>query len=95
MTWINCPKSKTNVWDWLTGLNLTVYYLVFYQWLNIPLEKCTYWPSGLLVSKQFFQVEYSVIGQMLKITCTDFGGNNRAKFIYYQILPDTLMTKLK
>ena len=43
---------------------------------------------GLLLIKYFFQVEYSFVGQILKTIYTGFGGNNIAKFIDYQILPD-------
>ena len=53
--------------------------------------------SGLLVSKQFFQVKYSIVGQLLKIYCIGFGiANFIAKFLDYQILDltDALIIKV-
>ena len=49
--------------------------------------------SGLLVSKLLFQVEYSIIGQILQGNYTGFGCNKIAKVIDYQILADTLIIK--
>ena len=52
--------------------------------------------TGLLVSKLFFQVDYSNIDQVIKkINYTGFGGNNIAKFIDFQILADTLIIQSK
>ena len=50
--------------------------------------------SGLVVSKRFFQVEYPIIGQMLK-NYTGFDGNNISNSIDYQLLADTFMMKVK
>ena len=52
-------------------------------------------PLCTLVSKQIFKVEYQSLVKYLKRNYTDFSGNNIAKFIEYQILTDTLITKLK
>ena len=49
--------------------------------------------SGLVVSKQFSQVEYSI--KYHKINYTGIRGNNLPQFIYYQILANTLILKLK
>ena len=49
----------------------------------------------LLVSTQSFQVEYLTTGLILNINYTGFGGNYTAKFIDYQILANTLISKWK
>ena len=58
-----------------------MYYLVFSPWLKIPLEIITYWPVvhyALWSVRKFFEVEYSITGQILKINYTGFGGDNIA-----------------
>ena len=67
-------------------------FMIWYRtWKKFLLTKVH---SGLLVSKQFFQVEHSIIGQYHKTSYTGIGSNDMAKFIYYQILANTLILKL-
>ena len=51
-------------------------------------------PNSALVNKQFFKLQYSIIGQILVYIFADFVANNIGKFNDYQIFANTLILKL-
>ena len=55
--------------------------IVYSNWKNLLQTKVH---SGLLVSKEFCQVEYSIVGP--EINYTEINGNNMVTFIHFQLI---------
>ena len=62
-----------------------IYFMVFGQLLNIPLEKITYWLVAYCAHwsvSNSFKCNIRSSAKYHKINCTGIGGNNMAKSIY-------------